>query len=61
MLSLSSGSECVARGCSNFMQELCKEGGQSGHKAEDRHLNIFATECTAVIIIFYRLPYEINS
>ena len=43
------------------MQELKKKGGQSGHKAEDRHLNIFAIECTAVIIIDCILPKEINS
>jgi hypothetical protein len=56
MLSLSSGSECMVWGCSNFMQELKKKSGQSGHKAEDRHLNTSATERTAVIILDPILP-----
>jgi hypothetical protein len=39
-----------------FYAGTLKKGGQSGHKAEDRHLNTFATECTAIIIIDSILP-----
>jgi len=40
--------------CRNFLKQ--KKVVRSGHKAEDRHLNIFATECIAVIIIYSILP-----